>query len=523
MKFNYTKTLLSQVFSLFLTTILFLLQSCDNSLNDELTPLPKLTISDIKPLKARATEKIVITGTGFDHEYPSRNKVYFTSAITGNTTSNELLIKKATPTELTVIVERGDDQNENNNKGSIMINVRGKEIMSEQHFELDLRFPNPQITSITPSEGIVNSVIEIVGRYFDTDYQGNKYQPSVLLGTEELATTEVKPYKGKLSTTFTIPKGLTPGSHKVKIKHRGLESEPVNFKLSSPPQLKGVFWTSEKKIYKASITEESANIEVLYNTDEPAYNNSTSLLDSQRGLIYWITDSTDSYKIHRATLDGNGVPEEVFSIPKQENELTYTLNRLSLDARANKLYFAVAEKKGSGRKAKRKGLLYQMDLQNGQTNIFATILDVLLRSIKIDTEAQNYYCYATKYNKRGRPNGYAVFKGSLQGGTPQKLYDDITHITALAINPSTRGLYISNLKKDIILKGTMDGGKLSPFIELEVNNKNIVLDSKNGFLFFNDANIFKRANLDGTDIITLFNTNNTNINVDINYFDVLIE
>ncbi|UGU16463.1 IPT/TIG domain-containing protein [Sinomicrobium kalidii] len=500
----------------------FLALSCNDD-DIDLSPLPDLTITEIEPLTARVGEEIVITGTGFDTEYISRNDVEFTNE-DGSPVDNDVVVKKATTTQLIVIVP--PDWPTIN--GPVKVTVRDQEAVSSQDFVVDNSMPAPVISEVIPNSGIANDEIVITGENF----VDGEDQPTVFFGTEEIelvnfSTNEI---------VVIVPEDIEPGEVMITVQRSGLTSNEVPFTVNAiPVEVRETYWTdNDGNIKRGIIQEDGVQIETLYEGNNVATNG--LVIDAQHELIYWADNSRgDGADIYSASIDGSGTPQIVLSLNDDpSNFISYTIYDMALDMQTNVLYFEAVEQ----------GLdftiglpfvntmVYRGNLGNSSINPIGTIENTISEGLKIDPASGKFYVASAIPDFTTGENTGAVYRGNLDGsGTPEVLFDasdGLVYARNLALHPDSGKLYCIDNKASgsTIYSGNMDGsGSLTVFIEgTDLQNpRDLEMDVENGFIFWlnqaqNNNGAIKRAAIDGSVVEDLF----TGIDNG-DYFDLKIE
>ncbi|MGS2764356.1 IPT/TIG domain-containing protein [Sinomicrobium sp. M5D2P9] len=517
----------------------FLALSCNDD-DIDLSPLPDLKITEIEPLTARVGGEVVITGTGFDTEYISRNDVDFT-ATDSAASAGDVLVKKATATQLTVIVPDSPEIN-----GPVKVTVRGQEAVSSQDFVVDNSMPAPVISEVRPNSGIANDEIVITGKYF---VEGN-ILPTVFIGNKEVEPDSIEDEDDEFGIdeiTITVPEGLEPGEVMITVQRGAFTSNQVAFTINAiPVEVKETYWTdSDGNIKRGIIQEDGVQIETLYENNAAV---NGLVIDAQRELIYWADNSRgDGADIYSAPIDGSGTPQIVLSLNDDpSNFISYTIYDIALDRQANVLYFEAVEEGfdfDTGLPAVNV-VVYKGNPGSITVHALNTISIEnkisISTGLKIDPVAGKFYAGVSALDFFTGESTGAVYKGNLDGsGTLEVLFDTSDGLTDevrnIALNPDSGKLYIldndfspeNNTTKTTIYSGNMDGsGNLIAITEI-INSESGVpvtdleIDLENGFLFWiNSAlnGVIKRVALDGSVVEDLF----TGINNG-EYFDLKIE
>ncbi|WP_340063184.1 IPT/TIG domain-containing protein [Ascidiimonas aurantiaca] len=496
------------------TFLLSFLYSCNDD-DIHLEPLGDLSITEITPLSARVGEEVIIRGTGFDTTYLSRNEVLFT--ITSGSISNAL-VKKATPTELTVVVPESSTIN-----GPVTVTVRDQEAISSQNFIVDTSLPAPVITMINPTSGIVNDEIIITG----DNFIDGEDQPTVFFEDVE---AEI------VNATFQeiivkVPTDVLPGEVLVTVTRSGSTSVGVPFTVNEPPAtVRETYWTNASGINRGIIQETGVQIETLYNTPQP----SGIAIDTQRNFLYWGDNRfSDGYDIYKASIDGSGTPEIIFSVNDDFNTFkTFRARDIALDVQANIVYIAVTEEGfdfNTGLPTINT-LIYRGDLNTENLDVLTTITGAFPGGLKIDPITQKFYVSTTTLDFFTGVTTGTIFKGALDGSSPvEVLYDSsdgLEDAANIAINPDMGTLYVINrsfISGPAIFQGNLNGsGSLTNFVEGGTDlgdTSDLEIDIENSFLFWINQETdgaIKRAALDGSGIEDLFRGINFGLYFDLN-------
>ncbi|WP_205791894.1 IPT/TIG domain-containing protein [Flagellimonas oceani] len=271
---------------------LFTACSSDDDGGDGPDPGPgetELTITAIEPATARIGETVTITGTGFS-DVDSQNKVYFYGTHQGGYGTNDEIatLISAGPTQLVVEVHR-DAQT-----GPITIVVGEEKIASESDFTLDTSLSDPEIVSLSANDGFSGNMITIIGVNF-TDVN-EQVVPKVYFG--EIEAT-VESFSGEITypdvdseITVFIPDGLPEGETTITVQVNEKISNAVSFMINATPvDVKTVYWTADGGVYKGTITDTGAQIDLLFGES----GGKGVVLDISNQNIYWLQNGSIYY------------------------------------------------------------------------------------------------------------------------------------------------------------------------------------------------------------------------------------
>ena len=155
--------------------------------------VPKLTITDVSPIKAKTGDEITITGENFGLN-PDENQVKF------NGISAEIVA--ITPTTLTVKVPAGILYPFYNDFNSIYVTTGGQTATATEIFRL-----LPTITNFSPKTGTFNTEVTITG----TDFY--PFETAIQIGGQVASATSVS----QTQVTFNIPESVTSATLALKM------------------------------------------------------------------------------------------------------------------------------------------------------------------------------------------------------------------------------------------------------------------------------------------------------------------
>jgi|GEM_PF-1510892 len=472
------------------------LVSCkDDDGPGEPDPTPKITITDISPLTARAGDTVRITGTGFSTT-PSQNTVLFNQSL-----SASAQVISAAATELKVKIPVAAPN------GPIKVTVGEESAVSTQTFTLNTSLNAPAITAIDPTHGLAGSELTITG----TNFVDGAVVAKVSFGATEAEVTESSPTKLKVK----VPVSLVDGQVDVRINRGGQLSNIVKFVVDPLPKtVKATYWTDGVSIYKGTITSTGVNIETLYGAEKgvlAAYGIAFNPVDNK---VYFAgaLDSEPNGAIFRASADGTGDVEELYTFDELSGG--FPAYDLALDTESSTLYVVVAAdgkdqivKAHYGNLNEAVKVIYEVNTGSG---------DAI--GIKL-TVANSKLYWAESTSKR-------VVEGSLDGSQAAKaLFDGSDNLAApynIAVDAAQGKIFILDNPEpfgtavDAIYSGNLDGsGSLTKIISAGDDldgGFDVEVDSENQYVIWlspvkgGQGQKVSRCKYDGTGVETLFSS-----------------
>lgn len=427
---------------------------------------PRLSISAIAPETARVGETVTITGTGFSAT-ASQNVVTFFSEVVAT-------VSAASTSSLEVVVPAGASD------GAISVTVNGKTATSSQSFTVNNSLGAPTLSSLTPTTGLVNTVVEIIGTNFGTEIE----DVSVYFGESEVEEI-VSVTNTKITVKVPTDLGGDGGEVSVKVVREGVEStSTLLFTVQKTPvDLKTVYWAASDGIYKGDITESGADISKICDA-----NNAMGIeVEVDLGYVYWADQGTKS--IRRYMLDGSGSVEVLYDATDLSSG---TIWDIAIDKTNEKIYWISHTSDNKFNKIQRASFNGDGEIEDVYA-LDETVSDPYLYSIKLELDVDHNKIYwAEEFGDK------RIMEGNLLDleEEPKELFsadDGLGAPTGIAIDYENGKIYIVDngalfVSDGVILYGNLSGeGDLSELAGTEDNvfkPLDAEVDLDNGYLFW---------------------------------------